>query len=66
MWDLGEYRDSDTDFPAFVDPDWIKGHIAMTTVSIGESRTKVWATVDLAKVRVLHIASDLKYDLRVQ
>ncbi len=31
----------------------------MTTVSIGKSRAKVWATIDLVKVRILHMASDL-------
>jgi hypothetical protein len=59
LWDLGEYQDQDASLPAFIDPDWIKGHLAMTTVSIGQSRTKVWATIDLAKVRIIHIPGDL-------
>jgi hypothetical protein len=67
LWDLGEYQDQDAaGFPAFIDPDWIKGQLAMTTVSIGQNRTKVWATIDLAKVRILYIASDLNYDLCLQ
>ena len=52
---LGEYQERDADFPVLIDPGWIKGQLAMTTVSIGQSRTKVWATIDLAKVRSLHI-----------
>jgi len=65
LWDLGEYQERHADFPLFIDPDWIKGHLAMTTVSIGRNRTKVWATVDLAKVRILHMASDLNHNLRL-
>jgi hypothetical protein len=38
----------------------------MTTVSIGQDRTKVWATVELAKVRFLYMASDRNYDLCLQ
>ena len=66
LWDLGEYQGQEAGFPAFIDPDWIKGHLAMTTVSIGQSRTKVWATIGLAKVRILHMTSDLIYDLCLQ
>lgn len=66
LWDLGEYQGQDTGFPAFIDPDWIKGQLAMTTVSIGQNRTKVWATIDLAKVRILYMASDSNYNLRLQ
>jgi len=51
LWELGEYRDHDAYLPPLIDPRWIKGQLARTTVSIGPSRTKVWATVDLAKVR---------------
>ena len=57
--ELGEYQAQDTTFPTFVDPDWIQGHLAMTTDSIRKSREKVWATIDLAKVCILHMASDL-------
>jgi hypothetical protein len=48
LWDLEEYHDT-TGFPLFIDPEWIRGQLAMTTVSIGENRTKVWTTIDLAK-----------------
>jgi hypothetical protein len=50
LWELGEYRDYDVYYPALIDPDWINGQLAFTTVSIGENRAKVWASVDLAKV----------------
>src|SRR6266849_2557517 len=53
LWELKEYQAQNEDFPAFIDPGWIKGHLAMTTVSIGQR--KLWATVDLAKVFNLHI-----------
>jgi hypothetical protein len=66
LWDLGEYQDDDAAFPAFINPDWIKGHLAMSTVSIGQSRIKVWATIDLAKVRILGMTSDLDSDLCLQ
>jgi len=56
---LGEYNDH---LPAFIDPDWIKGQLAMATVSVGQNKTKVWATIDLAKVRTFYIASDLIYN----
>ena len=37
----------------------------MATVSIGQNRTKVWATVDLVKVRTPYMANDLNHDLRL-
>jgi hypothetical protein len=51
LWELGEYRVPDTHFPALINPEWIAGQLALTTVSIGQDRAKVWATVELAKVR---------------
>jgi hypothetical protein len=66
LWELAEYQDQDAGLPAFIDPEWIKGQVAMTTVSIGENRTKVWATVDLAKVRILYMPCYLFVDLRLQ
>jgi len=65
LWALEEYQGQDADFSAFINPEWINGHLTMTMVSIGQNRTKVWATVGLAKVRILHIATDLIYDLRL-
>ena len=50
LWELGEYQDVEARLPALIDPDWIQGQLALTTVSIGRTKTKVWATVDLAKV----------------
>ena len=55
LWELGEYRHHDVHFLALIDPDWIQGQLALTTVSIGPSRAKVWATVDLAKVHTLNM-----------
>lgn len=63
LWDLGEYQDHDTVFPSFIDPDWIRGQLAMTMVSIGQNKTKVWATIELAKVCILYMPSDLNTDL---
>ena len=51
LWELGEYRVPDTHFPGLINPEWIAGQLALTTVSIGKDRVKVWATVELAKVR---------------
>ena len=52
--------------PGLIDPAWIKGHLALTTVSIGCDKTKVWATVDLAKVCVLHMICDIPTNVRLQ
>lgn len=49
LWKLGEYR-NETQLPYLIDPDWIISQLGMSVVSIGRERTKVWATVDLAKV----------------
>ena len=58
LWELGEYQGVNVHtLPALIDPDWIKGQLALTTVSIGENRAKVWATVDLAKVRYIRLQS---------
>jgi hypothetical protein len=38
----------------------------MATVSIGQSRTKAWATVDLAKVRILCMTDELISNMRLQ
>ncbi|KAG1774332.1 hypothetical protein EV702DRAFT_1047887 [Suillus placidus] len=47
LWQLGEYKSRETQLPSLINPDWIVGHLGMTTVSIGKDRTKVWATIDL-------------------
>lgn len=49
LWELGEYQMHESSLPALVDLDWIANLLALTTVSIGEDRKKVWATIDLAK-----------------
>jgi hypothetical protein len=53
LWELGEYQDHDAQLLHLIHPRWINGQLARTMVSIGSTRTKVWATVDLAKVREL-------------
>jgi hypothetical protein len=59
LWELGEYQGQETTLPHLIDPGWIKGYLARTTVSIGQDRLKVWATVDLAKVRRSIIPDDV-------
>ncbi|KIJ11914.1 hypothetical protein PAXINDRAFT_15245 [Paxillus involutus ATCC 200175] len=49
LWEIEEYHDKDTQLPALISPQWICGHLALKTVSIGANRIKVWATIDLAK-----------------
>jgi hypothetical protein len=55
LWELGEYRNYDASYPALIDPDWINGQLALTTVCIGKDKSKAWATVNLAKVRNLNM-----------
>ena len=50
LWELGEYQTLESQLPSLVDLDWISNLLALTVVSVGEDRRKVWATVDLAKV----------------
>ncbi|KAG1732954.1 hypothetical protein EDB19DRAFT_1831114 [Suillus lakei] len=50
LWVLGEYCDHDTQLPLLIDPDWIVRQLGMTTVSLGDSRTKVWASIEIVKV----------------
>jgi len=59
LWELGEYRSPETGAPGLIDPAWIKGQLALTTVSIGRERAKVWATIDLAKVWYLGTIHDI-------
>ena len=59
LWELAEYIGPEAGVPHLVDPAWIKGQLALTTVSIGRDKTKVWATVDLAKVRHLDTIRDI-------
>jgi hypothetical protein len=66
LWELGEYRDHDKYYPALIDPDWINGQLTLTTVSIGENRVKVWATVDLARVRILNMMCYSRVDIFLQ
>ena len=57
LWEIGEYEVHDGRFLALIDPDWIQGQLAFTMVSIGHSRTKAWATIDLAKVCTSSVSS---------
>jgi hypothetical protein len=59
LWELGEYRNHDTSLPSLIDPCWINSQLALTTVSIGQNKMKVWATIDLAKVRDSNIVGDV-------
>ncbi|KAG1723042.1 hypothetical protein EDB19DRAFT_1916289 [Suillus lakei] len=49
LWELGEYQNHDTQLPELINPDWIVGQLAMTTVSIGENKIKAWASINLSK-----------------
>jgi hypothetical protein len=55
LWVLGEYYDRDTQLPLLIDPDWIVGQLGMTTVSLGDNRIKVWASIEISKVRDTHL-----------
>ncbi len=66
LWEIAEYQGLGADLSAFIDPDWITRQVGITTISIGENGTKVWATMDLVKVHNLHMTFYLFYDLRLQ
>ncbi|KAG9317973.1 hypothetical protein JVU11DRAFT_29 [Chiua virens] len=52
LWELEEYETQDTQLPSLIPPGWIGGQLALKTIVIGGSaRSKVWATISLAKVR---------------
>lgn len=53
VWELGEYWDCDCQLLLLIEPDWIVSQLGMTTISIGENNTKVWATINLSKVWVI-------------
>jgi hypothetical protein len=59
LWELGEFRNHDASLPSLIDPCWINSQLALTTVSIGQNKTKVWATIDLAKVRDSNMVGDV-------
>jgi hypothetical protein len=59
LWKLGEYLSPETGVPSLIDPAWIKGQLALTTVSIGCNKMKLWAIVDLAKVYHLDMIWDI-------
>ena len=46
--------------PSLIDPCWINSQLALTTVSIGQNKMKVWATIDLAKVRDSNMVGDVR------
>lgn len=55
LWKLEEYQNYNISYLTLIDSNWINRQLALTTVSIGENKSKVWATVDLAKVSTLYI-----------
>lgn len=50
---MEEYLHPEAGVPSLIDLAWIQGQLALTTVSIGCDKVKVWAMVDLAKVCIL-------------
>lgn len=61
LWELGEYLGPEGQLPTLIDPDWIQGHLALTMVTLGRDKTKVWATVDLEKVRISTLIDAIPY-----
>ena len=59
LWELGEYQSPRSGVVDIINPVWIKGQLALSTVSIGCNKAKVWATVDLAKVRCMDVIHDV-------
>ena len=59
LWELGEYWNHNTSLPSLIDPCWINNQLALTTVSICQNKTKVWATIDLAKVCDSNMVGDV-------
>jgi hypothetical protein len=55
LWKIAEYHDQESRLPGLIDPEWIHGHVALTTVSLFEGDQKAWATIDLAKVSLSFI-----------
>jgi hypothetical protein len=67
LWELEEYQDHHADLLPLIDPRWINSQLTRTMVSIGPSRMKVWATVDLAKVHhYLSYTNDQPSDFNIQ
>ena len=58
FWNLDEYLGPDTLIPTLVDPSWIHTHLSLKTISVGTDRKKVWATINLVKVRSANTAVD--------
>jgi hypothetical protein len=56
---LGEYQNHDASLPSLIDPCWINSQLALTTVSIGQNRTKFQTTIDLAKVCNSNMVGDV-------
>src|SRR6266851_2926974 len=59
LWALGEYQNHAVSLPLLIDPCWINSQLALTTVLIGQNRTKVWATIDLVKVCDSNMVGDV-------
>jgi len=63
LWQLGEYQTQESQLPSLIDLDWICNLVALTVVSVGEDGHKVWAMVDLAKVRSVTILYCVEHHL---
>jgi len=50
LWEPDGYLTEDTQLLKLICPGWIKGHLALNLVTVGEGRVKVWVTIDMAKV----------------
>jgi hypothetical protein len=46
LWKIAEY-DEDEELPPLIDLMWIKGHLGRSVVTVGESNTKIWATIGI-------------------
>lgn len=51
LWELEEYSTEETWLPSLISPGWITSQLALKTVVVGSARSKVWATITLAKVQ---------------
>lgn len=50
LWEMKEYVGEDTQLLMLVRLTWISAQLILKTVSISSERTKVWVTIELAKV----------------
>ncbi|KAL4073653.1 hypothetical protein J3A83DRAFT_4187314 [Scleroderma citrinum] len=50
LWELAKYCGEEYRLLPLVDPDWIQNHLGCMMVSIGMTKQKAWAMVDITKV----------------